>query len=105
MSELPPVGAVRPGVIFHCYRFAYQFLARPRPSHTFAVLSPLPVTMRLPSGLNATLVTGSVCPLSRAGAVPVRASHTFAVLSQLPVTMRVPSGLNATLRHPVRVAL
>ena len=32
-------------------------------SHTFTVLSALPVTMRLPSGLNATLDTQLVCPL------------------------------------------
>ena len=32
-------------------------------SHTFTVSSELPETMRLPSGLNATLVAPSVCPL------------------------------------------
>ena len=62
--------------------------------------------MRLPSGLNATLVTQPVCPL-RAGrsAAPVSASHTFTVLSPLPVAMRLPSGLNATLVTAARVAL
>ncbi len=68
-----------------------------RASHTFAVWSPLPVTMRVPSGLNATLITPARVPLESSRAVPVRASHTFAVRSPLPVTIRVPSGLNATL--------
>ena len=31
-------------------------------SHTFTVLSPLPLTMRLPSGLNATLLTSLCVP-------------------------------------------
>ena len=56
--------------------------------------------MRLPSGLNATLVTGSVCPLSVSISVPLSASHTLTVLSQLPLTMRLPSGLNDTLLTP-----
>ncbi len=53
--------------------------------------------MRVPSGLNAALVTAAVWPLSSSRGVPVRASHTFAVRSRLPVTIRVPSGLNDTL--------
>ena len=53
--------------------------------------------MRLPSGLNATLLTQPVCPLRVRISWPVAASHTFTVLSQLPVAMRLPSGLNATL--------
>ena len=53
--------------------------------------------MRLPSGLNATLVTMSVCPLRERTSWPVAASHTFTVLSSLPLTMRLPSALNATL--------
>ncbi len=61
------------------------------------VNTPPPVTIRVPSGLNATLLTALVCPVSSSSGVPVRASHTFAVWSRLPVTIRVPSGLNATL--------
>ena len=58
----------------------------------------LPETMRLPSGLNATLDTAAVWPLSGWPiGWPVSASHTFTVLSSLPETMRLPSGLNATL--------
>ena len=74
-------------------------------SHTFAVRSPLPVTMRVPSGLNATLATPFVCPFSSNRGVPVLASHTFAVWSSLPVTMRVPSGLNASRAHTAGVPL
>ena len=37
--------------------------------------------MRVPSGLNDTLDTLSVWPLSSSRDVPVRASHTLAVLS------------------------
>jgi len=36
---------------------------------------------RVPSGLNATLVTMSVCPLRARTSWPLSASHTFAVLS------------------------
>ena len=50
--------------------------------------------MRLPSGLNAALVTQSLCPESVASAAPVSASHTLAVVSQDEVTTREPSGLN-----------
>ena len=53
--------------------------------------------MRLPSGLNDTLVTPPVCPLKVWISVPLSASHTLTVLSQLPLTMRLPSGLNDTL--------
>src|SRR5579883_1869268 len=63
-------------------------------SHTFAVLSELPVMIRVPSALNDAAFTQSVCPLSVRSSAPVFVSHTFAVLSQLPVTMRVPSALN-----------
>ena len=65
--------------------------------------------MRLPSGLNATLVTVSVCPLRERISWPLSASHTFTVLSWLPLTMRLPSGLNATLMTapvcPLRVRI
>ena len=40
-----------------------DFLARVAASHTFTVSSALPLTMRLPSGLNATLVTKAGVPL------------------------------------------
>jgi hypothetical protein len=33
-------------------------------SQTFSVLSPLPLTIRFPSELKLTLLTGSACPLS-----------------------------------------
>ena len=52
----------------------------------------------MPSGLNATLITAPVWPVSGAPiGWPVSASHSRTVLSSLPETMRVPSGLNATL--------
>ena len=54
--------------------------------------------MRVPSGLNATLDTVSVWPVSGWPiGWPVSASHSRTVLSQLPEAMRLPSGLNATL--------
>ena len=58
----------------------------------------MPVTIRVPSGLNATLHTISVCSLRVKASWPVTAFHNFAVQSSLPVTIRVPSGLKATLR-------
>ena len=54
----------------------------------------------MPSGLNATLVTALVCPLSVSISWPVAASHTFTVRSELAEASRLPSGLNATLRTP-----
>ena len=52
----------------------------------------------MPSGLNATLFTASVWPVSGWPiGWPVSASHTRTVLSPLPEAMRLPSGLNATL--------
>ena len=67
------------------------------------------MTIRLPSGLNATEVTIFVCPLSVTVSLPVFASHSFTVFSQLPVTIRLPSGLNATeltaLLCPLRVRI
>src|SRR5262245_16375777 len=68
-----------------------------RASQTFAVPSLFLVARRGPSGLNATLLTSRVCPLSSNRVAPVRGSQTFAVLSQPAVSTRVPSGPNATL--------
>ncbi len=53
--------------------------------------------MRLPSGLNATLLTPARVPFEGEVSVPMSASHTFTVLSLRRETMRLPSGLNATL--------
>ena len=50
----------------------------------------------MPSGLNATLLTGPSW-LSFPIWCPVAASHSRTVLSLLPEAIRVPSGLNATL--------
>ena len=57
--------------------------------------------MRLPSGLNATLLTIWVCPLRARTSWPVSASHTFAVLSTLPEAMRLPLGLVLRLSRAV----
>ena len=65
-------------------------------SHSRAVFSKEPVSMRLPSGEKATAVTMSLCPSSVATAAPVAASHSRAVLSQEPVRTRLPSGEKAT---------
>ncbi len=73
-------------------------------SQTFTVLSQLPETMRLPSGLIATALTPSVWPLRERISVPLSASQTFTVLSQLAETMRLPSGLNRHGIDPVCVA-
>ena len=74
-------------------------------SHSRTVVSALPEAMRCPSGLNATLYTAFVWPVSGwPRAWPVSASHSRTRLVALPETMRCPSGLNATLGHRVRVA-
>jgi hypothetical protein len=56
--------------------------------HTLAVPSSLPLTMRSPSGLIATLVTKSLCPLRVTSSLPDCPSQTFSVVSSLPLTMR-----------------
>ena len=74
-------------------------------SHSRTVLSPLPETIRLPSGLNATLNTESVWPVSGSPiGWPVSASHSRTVLSTLPETMRVPVGAERHAGHRVGVA-
>ena len=67
---------------------------RPIPSPS---LSSPAEAIREPSGLNATLVTAPVCPLSVSVSWPVAGSHTFTVWSWLAEAIREPSGLNATL--------
>ena len=61
--------------------------------HTRAVLSQEVVTMRWPSGLNATEVSASECPFSSAGGREPSARHTRATPSCEAVTMLCPSGL------------
>ena len=68
-----------------------------RASQILALPSRLPVMIRLPSGLKATLLTSSLWPLSLTWGSPVSVSQTFTVLSELPVARRVPSGVNETL--------
>ena len=62
----------------------------------------LPETIRVPSGLQATLLTKSECPVRGSPmACPLCASQSRRVLSSLPETMRVPSGLQATLKTTI----
>ena len=65
--------------------------------HTRTVSSQLAEASRCPSGLNATLITGPVWPVSGAPrGWPVSAFHTRTVPSALAEASRCPSGLNAT---------
>ena len=50
-------------------------------SQIFSVLSKLPLTIRFPSELKLTLMTGLVWPLSVSVSWPVSASQTFSLLS------------------------
>ena len=63
------------------------------------VLSELPLTIWYPSGVKATLMTASVCPvpLKPFTSLPVLTSHSLRVLSRLPLTILFPHGLKATL--------
>ena len=65
-------------------------------SHSFAVLSWLPVSTYFPSGEKATLSTQPVCPLKVRTSTPVAASHSFAVSSWLAVRTYFPSGERVT---------
>src|SRR4249919_2192165 len=68
--------------------------------HRRRVLSPAPDTMVFPSGLNATLKTSPVWPVSGLPrGWPVSASHSRRVLSTLPETMRLPSGRGVPAHH------
>ncbi len=65
----------------------------------------LPEAMRVPSGLNATLDTASVWPVSGSPmGWPVSASHSRTVLSSLPEAMPVPVGAERHADHRVGVA-
>ena len=76
-----------------------QFLAAPA-SHTFAVWSSLPVASRLPSGLQATLLTVPLWPLQgQQFLARARVPHLRRVVLA-PVASRLPSGLQATLWPP-----
>ncbi len=70
--------------------------------HSRTVPSSAGAGQRCPSGLNATLYTASVWPVSGSPTGwPVSASHSRTVLSSLAVASRCPSGLNATRSPPV----
>jgi hypothetical protein len=74
------------------------------PGHSRIVVSSLPETMRLPSGLKATLSTPSLCPVSGGPiGAPVSASHSRTVLSTPPETMRRPSRLKRHTEYPAGV--
>ena len=63
------------------YWFCYS--ASSLASQIFNVLSLLPLTIRWPSGLNATLQTSSSCPLSMCSSLPVLASSHHTHLRQI----------------------
>ena len=65
--------------------------------HNRMVWSSLAEAIRCPSGLNATLFTGLVWPVSVLRGWPVSAFHSRTVWSALAEAIRCPSGLNATL--------
>src|SRR5579872_2692056 len=50
----------------------------------------------VPSGLNDTVTTRLVWPLSLCSTLPVAASHRMTNLSELPDASRLPSGLKTT---------
>src|SRR5436190_9840886 len=65
--------------------------------HSRTVASALAVTRVLPSGENATAVTGPVCRLKMATSCFVAMDHNLARESLLPVARVLPSGENARL--------
>ena len=74
-------------------------------SHSRSVLSRLPETMRCPSGLNATLYTASVWPVSGwPMGWPVSASHSRTRLVATAGDDAVPVGAERHAPHLVRVA-
>ena len=74
----------------------------PGQSHTHSLtVSPLPLAIRLPSGLNATLSDIVRVPLEGEGLLAACRVPDLHRLVPLPLAMRLPSGLNATLRDTV----
>src|SRR5262249_60974269 len=77
-------------------------------SHSLTVLSTPAEARVVPSGLQETDNTPSVCPLRTAFSWPVCGSHSLTVLSMLAEASVLPSGLYATARTqpvcPLRVA-
>src|SRR2546421_11457586 len=57
-----------------------------------------PLASRVPSGLQATLMTTPRCPWNRCSRVPSEARHRHTLPSSPPLANRVPSGLHATRR-------
>src|SRR5262245_16467085 len=66
-------------------------------SQTFTVLSSLALARCLPSGLNATLLTGPACPFRTRICWSLDTSHNLTVLSVLLEASNVPSGLKDML--------
>src|SRR5262245_53123627 len=67
-------------------------------SHRLMRRSAPPVATVLPSGLNATDSTQSVCPSSVGRLRPVGSSHSKVVFARPPAATSFPSGLYATDR-------
>src|SRR5213080_925791 len=61
-------------------------------------LPPPPLASRVPSGLQATLMTMPRCPRSFSSSVPSEASHRHTLPSSPPLARHMPSGLQATRR-------
>lgn len=97
--SIPPMKRV---VDDYCYGAALGagFSGSGLPSQIFTVPSKLALARHRPSGLNATLRTQCLCPLSKRTSSPEATSHNLMVRSKLPPARRRPSGLKATLRTP-----
>src|SRR5438270_4149732 len=61
-------------------------------------LLPPPLASRVPSGLQATLMTMPSCPWNCCSSVPSRAFHRHTLPSSLQLASNFPSGLHATRR-------
>src|SRR5262245_46627506 len=69
-------------------------------SHTLSALSRLPEARSRPSGLKATQVTASVCPLRDSTSRASAGAQILTVSSSLPEARSLPSRLYATHRTP-----
>lgn len=88
------------GISLEVVELAVMRVQRPRGggtadevSQTFTVWSPLPLASRLPSGLNATLMTSFVCLLRVSDSWPVAASQTFTNANNHPSHRHSPHGI------------
>ncbi len=79
-----------PDSVFHSLMLSSVSVVSVWTSERSEMVIPLVESRRVPSGENATDVTGWECPVKACTSPPVAISHSLNVLSPLPESTRVP---------------